>query len=230
MNELLFLFIALVSLTIPMVASRYGYSALNATAVFLVLATVIIASHLVPLFGLTTSAGVVLFAAIFLTTDLIAELHGHKKAFETVLMTFIAELLLVGIGFLAIQIAPIEQNVMSDAIKTLFTFLPRLLFGGLIAYFVSQSIDVYLFSLYKKWTNGKHLWLRNTGSTIISQLFDSALVVGIAFYGIVPDILALFVSTYVIKVSIAILDTPFCYLGRALARSKNRSSSGRPTG
>ena len=206
------------ALAVPMIAARFGYAFVNAATIFLVMTTTIITGHIISLFGYASSVGTVLFAAIFLSTDIISELYGHKKAYQTVVMAFIANILLVSIGFLVTQIAPFAANPVSDAIVVLFTFIPRLVFGGLIAFGVSQTIDVYLFALYKKYTHGRHLWLRNIGSTVISQAVDTALVVTIAFYGVLPNLLQLFFTVYIIKVIVALLDTPFCYLARHLSR------------
>lgn len=218
-TEVIFIGIILIALAIPMVAARFGYAYVNAATIFLVMTTTIVTGHIVSLFGFATSAGVILFAAIFLSTDIISELYGHKKAYQTVIMTFLANIFLVTIGFLATQIAPFSPNPVSEAIVTLFTFIPRLLFGGLIAYAISQSIDVYLFALYRRYTGRKKLWLRNLGSTIISQAADTAIVVSIAFYGILPNLWTLFLTTYIIKIIVALLDTPFCYLARYLGEN-----------
>ena len=201
-----------------MIASRFGYVYVNAATIFLVMSTTILAGHIISLFGFMSSAGVVLFAAIFLSTDIISEIYGHKKAYQTVIMSFLTNILLVTIGFLVTQLTPFAPSPVSEAIVVLFTFIPRLLLGGLIAYAFSQTIDVYLFALYKRYTHGKHLWLRNIGSTVISQTMDTALVVTIAFYGVIPNLWQLFLTTYIIKVIVALLDTPFCYLARHLSR------------
>jgi queuosine precursor transporter len=217
-TEVIFVAIMFLALAVPMIAARFGYAFVNAATIFLVMTTTIITGHIISLFGYASSVGTVLFAAIFLSTDIISELYGHKKAYQTVVMAFIANILLVSIGFLVTQIAPFAANPVSDAIVVLFTFIPRLVFGGLIAFGVSQTIDVYLFALYKKYTHGRHLWLRNIGSTVISQAVDTALVVTIAFYGVLPNLLQLFFTVYIIKVIVALLDTPFCYLARHLSR------------
>lgn len=211
---------AILALILPMIASRFGYTTLNACAVFLLMTTLIFAGFIVEIFGYATSAAVTLFAAIFLVTDIIGEMYGHKKAFKTVIITIIANTLFVIFGLLLTTLIPIEQSSLTEAIKVFFTFVPRVLIGSIVAYAISQTIDVYIFKIYKTYTKGKKLWLRNIGSTAISQFFDTFLVVIIFFYGILPIniMFEIFLTTYIIKVIIAILDTPFCYIGRYLAR------------
>jgi uncharacterized integral membrane protein (TIGR00697 family) len=84
----------------------------------------------------------------------------------------------------------------------------------MIAYLVSQSHDVWAFHWWKQKTSDRHLWLRNNLSTMVSQLFDSILFIVIAFGGTyeLNTIGAMIISQYVVKVGIALLDTPFCYI------------------
>jgi len=97
----------------------------------------------------------------------------------------------------------------------------RLLFASMAAYLLAQLVDVRLFHFWKRMTRGKHLWLRNNASTMISQFVDTLTVNTIFLYnnttvfnGSVGDLVHVIVSAYLFKVVIAALDTPFCYLGR----------------
>jgi hypothetical protein len=96
----------------------------------------------------------------------------------------------------------------------------RLLFASMAAYLLAQMIDVRLFHFWKRLTKGKHLWLRNNGSTMISQFVDTFTVNTIFLYnnpivftGDFGDLMRIILGVYVIKFAIAALDTPFCYLG-----------------
>lgn len=222
MNEILFILGALITLALPMIAARFGLTALQITAVFLSVTTAIITIQLMPIFGFITSAGLIAFASIFLTTDLISESYGRKKGFQTVAYCFIANILILIIGTIAANLNGINPDA-TTALQTIFSFVPRLLAGSLIAFAVSQTIDVFLFHKFKQKLKGKHLWLRNSGSTIISQAIDSAIVTIVAFAGIVPNLFEFFIVAYLIKVAISLLDTPFCYLGRHLAKNKRKS-------
>jgi len=219
MNEIIFILITLLSLSLPMIASMFGYTALTSCAVFLVMITLIFTSYIIEVFGHSTSSAICFFAAIFLTTDILGEKYGHKKALKTVSITVLANIIFVSLGLLITQLIPIENSNINSAISTFFTFIPRILIAGILAYAISQSIDVHLFALYKKYTKGKHLWIRNIGSTIISQFFDTIIFILLAFYGVLNNsiLIDLFITTYIIKSLIALLDTPFCYIGKYIS-------------
>lgn len=80
----------------------------------------------------------------------------------------------------------------------------------MVAYLISQHHDVWAFNFWKKKTKGKHLWWRNNASTLVSQFLDSVIFVFIAFYGIF-DVVPLIIGNYVVKIIIALVDTPFMY-------------------
>ena len=111
---------------------------------------------------------------------------------------------------------------MQTAFESVFTLPGIFIFGSMTAYLVAQLLDVWLFHFWKLMTNGKHLWLRNNASTVISQLVDTIIVNSI-FLGLglgldwllVGKIIA---ASYLFKILIALIDTPFCYLGVVLVR------------
>ena len=88
----------------------------------------------------------------------------------------------------------------------------RVVFASLTAYTISQAHDVISFNFWRNKTKGKHKWLRNNASTLVSQIIDTAIFITIAFWGLVPDLLWMIISQYVVKAIIALLDTPFFYL------------------
>jgi len=108
--------------------------------------------------------------------------------------------------------APFWKN--QEAYSIILGSTPRIVLASMIAYLISQNHDVWAFHWWKQKTSGKHLWMRNNFSTITSQLIDSVLFIGIAFMGIYPlkTIGVMIFSQYLIKVGIALLDTPFCYI------------------
>jgi uncharacterized integral membrane protein (TIGR00697 family) len=119
---------------------------------------------------------------------------------------------------------------MQPHMRMLFSFLPRVVAASLIAYLISQLHDVWAFHWWRERLGGRHLWLRNNLSTWVSQLIDSTIFVLLAFaplplVGKVPGfetwtvVLSVWITTYVIKLVVAVIDTPFLYWGRALAKS-----------
>jgi uncharacterized integral membrane protein (TIGR00697 family) len=102
------------------------------------------------------------------------------------------------------------------ATATLFNYSPRFVLGSLLAYLISQRVDVYVFHYIKARTQGRHLWLRNNLSTLISQALDTVIYGLVVWWGVVDleVAMALALSKYFFKVLIALIDTPFIYLAR----------------
>ncbi len=110
----------------------------------------------------------------------------------------------------------------------------RAIIASMVAYLTAQFVDVQLFHFWKRLTNGRHLWLRNNASTMISQMIDTVLVVTILFYGQLPfaQIQSIICASYLFKLIIAASDTPFFYLGSRylqLIQTNSRCWPARPT-
>ncbi len=120
----------------------------------------------------------------------------------------------------AIHFVPLNEGIeLFNSVKSIFQLLPRLAVASLIGYLVSQFHDVWLYEKIKnKFPAKKYIWLRNNGSTMLSQVLDNILFSVIAFYGVFPIevIFEIFISTYMIKFIVSICDTPFVYLANYL--------------
>jgi uncharacterized PurR-regulated membrane protein YhhQ (DUF165 family) len=105
--------------------------------------------------------------------------------------------------------------VSDDLFKLVFGGTFRAILASMIAYLLAQWFDIQLFHFWKRLTKGKHLWLRNNGSTILSQLVDTSLVVTVLFLGTQnqPLIPGMIIDGWKFKVLVALVDTPFFYLG-----------------
>lgn len=114
-----------------------------------------------------------------------------------------------------------------DAYNAILGSVPRIVLASMVAYLVSQHHDVFAFHFWRRLTNGRFLWLRNNASTMVSQGIDTVLFITIAFAGTVPlDILGSMLATqYVIKLLIAVADTPLCY---ALVKLVRRTGTPKP--
>ena len=158
------------------------------------------------------SATVFAYAITFLITDVVSDVFGKEAAGRIVWLGFGAVLLAVGFFQIAL-VAP--SAVFFDgqpAFEKVFGISWRLLLGGLVAYLVSQFLDIRIFHLIKNLTNGRWLWLRNNVSTLISQLVDTSIFITVAFYGVYDELWTIIIGQYLIKVIIAIVDTIPAYL------------------
>lgn len=178
----------------------------------LVVVSNILANKIVVLGPLTVPAGILAYSATFLITDLLSEIWGKKEAHQAGWAGFYANILLVISIWIAIawQAAPFAVE-FSDKFAEVLALTPRIVLGSMIAYLISQHHDVWAFHFWKEKTKGKHLWLRNNASTLISQFIDSTVFVTVTFVGILP-IVPLIFGVYAAKVAIALIDTPFMYL------------------
>ncbi len=186
-------------------------------AFFIAVATIInpIASKIVEIFGLTFSVSAYAYALTFPITDTVTEVWGKRRARLVVLLGFMANLIVVAFVVLAVNHPPAEFWAPNDeAFGSTLGVVPRIVFGGMCAYLVSQFHDIWAFHFWKKLTRGKHLWLRNNLSTFVSQLIDTLTFVLISFAGVLPtDVLpSIVLGQYVIKIVIAGVDTPVVYL------------------
>ncbi|MFL3026580.1 MAG: queuosine precursor transporter [Candidatus Neomarinimicrobiota bacterium] len=160
------------------------------------------------------SAGILPYPITFLVTDLISELYGQQKANRVVASGFIASFFVLIFLWLGGLFSAIPDSVVNDqTYNAVFRNAWRIIAASMIAYLIAQFIDVRIFHFWKKLTNGKHLWLRNNGSTIASQLIDTTLVISILFIG-VWDLNQIFngiIDGWLFKMLMALIDTPIIY-------------------
>ncbi len=168
------------------------------------------------------SIGILPWPIVFVTTDLINEYFGEKGVRKLSLITASLIAYTFIILFLAMQIPAVKgANLVTDAqFKGVFGQSMWIIVGSITAFMVSQLIDVTIFHFVKNRTGNKMIWLRSTGSTVISQLFDSFIVLGIAFWMTGKMTTEVFIVSaftgYFVKLIIAILLTPLIYVGHSL--------------
>ena len=160
------------------------------------------------------SAGILPYPLTFLVTDLISEIYGQKKANLIVFSGFVASIFVLSFLWLGAQFNSIPNSIVDDfTYNAVFQNAWRLITASMVAYLFAQFIDVRVFHFWKKLTNGKHLWLRNNGSTIASQLIDTTLVISILFVGVwdTNQIPSAIIDGWIFKMLMAFLDTPIIY-------------------
>lgn len=181
---------------------------------------------LVDLFGFGTTLGNILYAGGFLVTDILAENYGREYAKRAVKIGFFSLIVMTVIMQIAVNFTPsdVEEGILTfNGVKRIFDFMPRIVIASLISYWVSQTHDIWA---YEKWrerfSEKKHIWIRNNMSTMVSQLIDNSLFTIIAFWGVYPKevLLEIFITTYFMKFIVAVFDTPFVYIASYLKSKK----------
>ncbi len=174
----------------------------------------------ITLFGLTTTAGPVLYAATFLCTDILSEKYGKKVAAKAVWLGVFVNILWLFGTQITLWFVPAETDYIQSSLAVVFGMVPRISTASLVSYVISQRLDVTLYHwIWKKsGDTPKGLWLRNNGSTLVSQLADSVIFVSIAFLGTMPMevFFQIMFTNYLFKALVALCDTPFIYLARRL--------------
>lgn len=218
-NELLWICLLLTSFLVVIIAYKlFGKTGLYIwTAVAVILANIQVMKT-IQIFGLVTAMGNVIYSSLFLVTDIINENHSKKDAQKAVWIGFFVLITTTIIMQISIQFIPHESDFLNEHITAIFSILPRIAFASLIAYLISQSHDVWFFAKLKKIHTGRYLWLRNNLSTLTSQLLDNIIFTLIAFVGVFSwNIIGqIFLTSYILKVIVAICDTPFVYLARKI--------------
>ncbi len=218
LNELLFLLMALIVLCLGLLAFRMGIHWMFAfIAANIILANIFVTKQFT-LFGITATGGNITYGAIFLATDLLCEHYGKRVGRKAVIIGFFAALFYLITSQLILLFQPAESDLVHDSMQVIFSFAPRIVLASLLAYLISQMHDIWFFHMLKQKTHGKLLWLRNNVSTWISQLIDSVVFSAVAFLGTFPlgVVGQIIISTYLLKVLVAALDTPFIYLSYRL--------------
>jgi hypothetical protein len=202
----------------------YGRDGLLGCIVLAILLANIQGPKLTIILGFQTSLGVIFYSGIFFATDLLSEKYGRAEAGKAVMIGFGISVIVVLMMSLALLFQPSDQpntaefsQQIQESFENILDFTPRFVFGSLFAYLISQSLDVWLFHKIKEKTRGRWLWVRNNGSTMISQLVDTFLYSFVVWWGIVDleTALQLGAVKYGFKLAIAAIDTPFIYWARS---------------
>jgi uncharacterized integral membrane protein (TIGR00697 family) len=175
----------------------------------------------------TLTVGMIPFPVTFLLTDVLNEFYGQRAARFVTLIGFGLAVLAYAFIFIAgaIPIAPMAQaadwkGVTEPAFQNVFLGSQRMIVASLAAYMVAQLIDIAVFHALKRATQNRLIWLRSTGSTVLSQLIDTVVINLVAWVGILSldDILNVVLSSYSLKVLIAVGLTPLVYLAHTLVQ------------
>lgn len=174
----------------------------------------------IEIFSIQATLGNTLYGSIFLATDILSEKYGSKDANQAVVFGLLSIVVYLFTMQLALFFIPASDQFafsIQSAFELIFKTSFRIVIASLVAYGVSQFLDVSLYAKIKaSLSDDKYLWLRNNGSTLLSQLVDTTIFVSIAFIGLEYNVVHIFISTYLLKSLIALFDTPFIYVAKKI--------------
>jgi len=226
-NSLLFVGWAIAALFILLLIFRFfgktGLAGFIGAAV--VIMNILVTKGMV-IFGVDATGGNVLYASIFLATDLLSEYYGGREARRAVLIGFICSVFSLLAILITLLFHPAPWDWAQPSLEIIFTPVARIVAGSMAAYFISQNLDTYLYDfIRRRW---KGLWLRNNGSTWVSQLVDTLIFCAAALLGTMPGSawLKVVLSTYLLKIVVAAVDTPFIYLSRLWKPGELKTGAG----
>ncbi|MCC6142455.1 MAG: queuosine precursor transporter [Candidatus Hydrogenedentes bacterium] len=225
-QNLLWLIVVLLDLSLTLLLYRlYGKMGLYAVVILNIMLCNMMGPKITNIFGFNTTMGAILYSGIYFATDLLGERYGKREANRAVFIGFAVSVLVIVMTQLSLLFQPttLGERPADLAARAhasqdvLFNMTPRFVLGSLLAYLISQTHDVWLFHVIKDLTAGRHLWLRNNVSTIVSQSIDTVVYAFVVWWGYVSlhEALALGAAKYMFKVIIALLDTPFIYWARS---------------
>lgn len=160
-------------------------------------------------------AGTITFPLTYMLGAVITEIWGYGIARRTILITFVCNLILVIFTQIGVYMpSPDYMTETANAYNHIFSYVPRIIVGSLVAFLLGELTNAKTMSLIKKLTKGKYLWLRTIGSSAIGYMLDSVAFVVIAFYGTISneELLMMMLFQYIMKLSFEILlSTPLVY-------------------
>lgn len=202
----------------------FGKTGLYCWTVIATIAANIEALIVINAFGMEQTLGNVMFASTFLVTDILSENASKKEANTAVNLGLLTSAAFIIISQLWLAFTPAKTDWAMPAVQSIFSNTPRMMLTSLVVYAICQRFDVWAYHKWWALTNRlcgdekRFLWLRNNGSTLISQILNSLLFTFGAFWGMyeIPTLFSIFLSSYVVFIFTSLLDTPAVYIARKM--------------
>lgn len=180
--------------------------------VSLAILSTVLANKIVAIGSFFVPGGLIVFSATYLLSDIISEQWGRSYTKKAIWCGFLANAVVAISIYLTLILPSAPYAVkIADSFSVALKMTSRIIFASFFSYILSQYFDLWGFFYLKKLTNNKHLWLRNAFSTLVAQFISTTLFIIIAFWGIFP-IWKMFVSLFILKIVLLIVDIPFIYL------------------
>ena len=225
MNEILFIIAGIIGFFgVALVARIFGkYGLIAWVGISAILANIALTKQ-VTMFGVDCTLGNIMFSSTYLATDILSEVYGKKDARKAVFVGGMAAVVFVGFGILVNRFRANSWDMANDSLKMILDFSIRTTTMSIICFFIANYADVWLFEKFRQ-KSTKNLWLRNNVCTILTNCLENFILCFGAFYGLYDAQYCLMIAltSSVIEIIAALLDTPFCYLGRKWARKHEES-------
>ena len=172
-----------------------------------------IASKLIQVGPFVLSAAVVLFPVSYIFGDILTEVYGYRASRKIIWSGFVALIVMSVVYYLGQILPPASFWTSQAAYETILGAVPRIVFAGIVAYFFGEFSNSYVMSKMKIWTEGRHLWTRTIGSTVVGEGVDTIFFYTVAFIGTISssELLTVIGSAYLFKVAYEVIATPITY-------------------
>ena len=185
--------------------------------VTLYLVSNVMAVKIISIFGIFYfDAGTITFPFAYMLGDVLTEIWGYRISKRVIYLSLMCNIVLVACTNIGIWMpSPEYLDETAQAYNHIFAYVPRIVLGSLTGFLLGELSNAYIMERMKKWSRGKHMWLRTIGSSMVGYVFDSVPFVLIAFYGTVSteDLLMMMLLQYVLKLGIeALAGTPLAYV------------------
>jgi hypothetical protein len=173
----------------------------------------------IAVFGFFDAAvGILVFPLSFLVLDVIQEVEGREAARRIVLATMLVLAYVLLVTFIATQLPSAARDFYPTEYGRIFGISVRVMVASIVAFLLAELLDIEVFRTLREWTHRRMLWLRATGSTVVSQFIDTTVFMFLAFYGVSPKhdalyLMALVIPYWLLKCTVAVFGTPLVYLG-----------------
>src|SRR3989339_608356 len=182
-------------------------------AVVLILSNITSAAKISNVWGFVFDGGMILFPLAYIFGDILTEVYGYARARRVIWIGFAMNLLMVITFWVVQKLPPAMEWGNQAAFESILGVVPRIVLGSLCAYLVGEFLNSYVLAKIKVKTQGKYLWLRALGSTVVGQFADTTVFLLIAFAGVLPWnlIWIIWVSNYIFKILVEVILLPVPY-------------------
>lgn len=198
-----------------LICTRLGKTYLYCCTVGYILVSNITVTKQVEFFGFATSLGVIIYSLVYLATDICSEYGEEGDSYRLAISNLVAQIIFFAYIFLSIRTPAGEFDTAHSQINALFSITPRITIAAIVAA-LGAFVDIYVYEFLKKKTGLGFFMvgLRNNSSTMVGQIINTVIFFTVAFYNVIPNLMEIIITAAVVKIIIALIDTPFIWLAR----------------